>query len=169
VVVAKNENQTCLEAINQNMSLINKKDIITTQINYPSEAQSLEQNKEYCWRVAAYSNNMEYSRSEEWVFAYNNNKKNIIIPNIEEINNKHINLTKDDNIIFRIDNQENKREIIIVIEKLNNQIIKEIKLDVPYGQSIINLTEQIILDKGEYYINIKNLNNKKYQWRLILE
>lgn len=167
VVVVKNENQTCLEAINQNMSLINKKDIITTQINFPSEAQSLEQNKEYCWRVSAYSNNMEYSRSEEWIMKLGGEEKEKNIPLIEELNNKSI-VNDDGNISFYIDNKKVEKELKIKIYKINEKgmfiYFNEEIHDLKYGKNLIVLEKENFKNSGKYKIEIKDLNNKEVVW-----
>jgi hypothetical protein len=160
VVVAKNENQTCLEAINQNMSLINKKDIITTQINYPSEAQSLEQNKEYCWRVAAYSNNMEYSRSEEWVMKLGGEENvNIGIPIINEISGNEI-IFKGKEVEFIFKNDFNYERLNIEIKNtIGEKVMTEI-ITLSYGYNFIKLDKSKFKVGERYSVDLGNVNGK---------
>jgi hypothetical protein len=168
VVVARHENQTCQEAINQNLTIINKKNITTTQINYPSEAQPLESNKEYCWRVTAYSNEMEYSRSEEWVMKLGGEEKvDNSIPLIEHLYNKKIKL-KTKSIEFLMDVRNNQK-ILVYIKNNNNIVIikKEISLNLGINRIVINEVEN--LESGDYKVQVINEENKTNTWDINLE
>jgi hypothetical protein len=74
LLVEKKENQTCTEALNNNIPFIHKKDIITNILNYPADAQALEKGHKYCWRASAHKDLKEYSRSEDWEFVVRGNK-----------------------------------------------------------------------------------------------
>lgn len=160
VVVVKNENQTCLEAINQNMSLINKKDIITTQINYPSEAQSLEQNKEYCWRVAAFTNNMEYSRSEEWVMKLGGEESvKIGIPIINEISGNEI-IVKGKEVEFIFKNDFNYERINIEIKNSRGEKVMSETIILNHGYNFIKLDKSKFKVGERYSVDLGNVNGK---------
>lgn len=169
VLVEKPINSTCTEAMNMLNPIINKKEIRATQIGYPSESPSLELGKQYCWRVSAFDLNSEYSRSEDWIMEVGKEEIGGSIPLIDDIHNKHINLSKGDKNVVIIDNKENNRRILIVFENKFNKSIKELNIEIPYGQSILNLSDKISLGKGEYIVTINNFNNRKYQWQLIIQ
>lgn len=161
VVVARNENQTCQEAINQNLTIINKKNIPTTQINYPSESQPLESNKEYCWRVTAYSNDMEYSRSEEWVMKLGGEEKmDVGIPIINEINGNEI-IVKGKDIEFIFKNDFNYE--ILKLEVKNSFGIKIYTEDktIKEGYNFIKLDKSKFKIGERYSVDLGNINGKK--------
>ena len=169
VLVEKPINTTCTEAMNMLNPIINKKDIRSTQIAYPSESPSLETGKQYCWRVSAQDLNSEYSRSEEWIMEVGNDERGGSIPLIDDINNKHIVLQRK-TFNFKIDHRENTKKLEIFVKTKDEKIIKlENDIFLNYGMNTIEL-DNAKFQKGVIYkIEVLNLNNKNYQWEIILE
>lgn len=161
VVVTRQENQTCQEAINQNLTIINKKNIPTTQINYPSEAQPLETNKEYCWRVTAYSNDMEYSRSEEWVMKLGGEEKmDIGIPIINEINGNEI-IVKGKDIEFIFKNDFNYEVLKLDVKNSYGVNIYTEEKSIKGGYNFIKLDKSKFKVGERYSVDLGNINGKK--------
>jgi len=169
LLVEKKENQTCTEALNNNLPLVYKKDVLANMLNYPTESPALEKGHKYCWRASAHKNLKEYSRSEDWEFMVRGEESKNQVPHIEDINNRHVNHSVGKKLIISIDNQENSKSVDIIIETIEGKKLSKITITIPYGNSILDLTDKVNLSKGEYKMYINELNNKKYQWRLYIE
>ena len=166
LLVEKKENQTCTEALNNNIPFIHKKDIITNILNYPTDAQALEKGNKYCWRASAHKDLKEYSRSEDWEFMVRENKTDFKQYLIEDVNKRTIECNTED-LQFVLDNFESIKAVEYTIEFLQNEVwIKkdqsEINLD--YEKGVLKISNSDIENKGTYRIQILNLNNKDYTW-----
>jgi len=132
ILTERKENQTCIESINNNIPLIDKKGIQANLLNYPSESQPLLKGHKYCWRVSAYSNDKEYTRSEEWEFSVRGAKTNLNgIPFIEEVNGLTISINSE--FKLAINNYSNEKTISIKI----GDFFQEIQLVNGLNQIII--------------------------------
>ena len=166
LLVEKKENQTCTEALNNNIPFIHKKDILTNMLNYPADAQALEKGHKYCWRASAHKDLKEYSRSEDWEFMVRENKTDFKQYLIEDVNKRTIECNTE-NLQFVLDNFESIKAVEYTIEFLQNEVwIKkdqsEINLD--YEKGVLKISNSDIENKGTYRIQILNLNNKDYTW-----
>jgi hypothetical protein len=169
VLVEKPINSTCNEAMNMLNPIINKKEIRATQIGYPSESPSLELGKQYCWRVSAHDLNSEYSRSEDWIMEVAKEEIGGSIPLIDDIHNKHI-VLQSKTFNFKIDHRENTKKLEIFVKTKDEKVIKlDNDIFLKYGMNTIEL-DNAKFQKGVIYkIEVLNLNNKNYQWEVILE
>lgn len=167
ILTEKKENQTCVESINNNIPLIDKKGIQANLLNYPSESQPLLKGHKYCWRVAAYTNDKEYTRSEEWEFSVREEKKKMTsLPNIEELISNHI-IPSNGDFSFVVNNREGIKTIdlkILYLESITNEI--KITYPIVYGDNIITIEKKHIDKLGLYKIKVDGLNNKTYLWQL---
>lgn len=169
----KKEKQTCIESLNNNVPIIDKKSIQTNILNYPVETPALTEGKTYCWRVAAYRNVKEYTRSEEWEFVEKKPVEvNISIPKIDDLQNTNSVLLTN-TIRFLIDNRELEKPLEIKIEfNKDNQWVninlKE-KISLIYGLNTVEIPVEVIKQKGNYKISVFNINNKTYQWNVIIK
>lgn len=133
ILTQKKDNQTCTEALNNNVPIIDKKGILNNVLNYPAEVPELIKGSKYCWRVSAYKEENEYTRSEDWEFVIEIKKEsNKSIPLLNDLNG--VILTMNDNLIrFGINNYHNDKNFIINIS--GRQIEKVLN----YGYNLIEL------------------------------
>lgn len=156
LLVEKKENQTCTEALNNNISFIHKKDVLTNMLNYPADAQALEIGHKYCWRASAHKDLKEYSRSEDWEFMVRGEfvKKPEGVPFIEEINGLTLE-SRDNEFKFAFTNYSNQKKVLI---KMNDKFLE---LEVDRGVNMISLPMEDIQEgkkiKVECMLNNQNL------------
>lgn len=168
LLVEKKENQTCTEALNNNIPFIHKKNIIANIINYPTDAQALEKGHKYCWRASAHKDLKEYSRSEDWEFMVRGEeKKNTTIPIVNEIENFILYNTYD-KFQFAINLKHNTSELVYCVTDKNNKIklsneTNPIKIVYGINNIVLDLTE---FEKGVYMVQIKNIDNKIYEFKI---
>jgi hypothetical protein len=88
---------------------------------------------------------------------------------IDDINNKHI-VLQSKTFNFKIDHRENTKKLEIFVKTKDEKIIKlENDIFLKYGMNTIEL-DNAKFQKGVIYkIEVLNLNNKNYQWEIILE
>lgn len=164
----KKEKQTCIESLNNNVPIIDKKSIQTNILNYPVEAPTLTEGKTYCWRVAAYRNDKEYTRSEEWEFVEKITppKFDKCIPLLASINGGNI-FVQNNTIIFGIDNFSNSANILIRIPVSNNLISTDdiiINLKIDYGYNKIEIPLDKLKINSPQLIICENVNGNKYSF-----
>lgn len=156
LLVEKKENQTCTEALNNNIPFIHKKDVLTNMLNYPADAQALEKGHKYCWRATAHKDLKEYSRSEDWEFMVRGEffKKPEGVPFIEEIKGLTLN-SRDNEFKFAFTNYSNQKKVLI---KMNDKFLE---LEVDRGVNMIALPMEDIQEgkkvKVECMLNNQNL------------
>jgi hypothetical protein len=166
LLVEKKENQTCTEALNNNIPFIHKKDVLTNILNYPADAQALEKGHKYCWRATAHKDLKEYSRSEDWEFMVKGERiENSGVPLIGSINGSTINV-KGSNLKFGIDNFSNTDFLFVRIQITGKEdIIHKIKID--YGYNMIELPTEDLESEKSYLIHCENVNGKNYSFYAI--
>ncbi|MCE2963590.1 MAG: hypothetical protein ACK5UE_00155 [Chitinophagales bacterium] len=165
LLVEKKENQTCTEALNNNIPFIHKKDIITNILNYPADVQALEKGHKYCWRASAHKDLKEYSRSEDWEFMVRGEEKNTAFPFIDEIDNKIILFHPNNNKVFIENNLDVKfLDYEIKYNSDNRQAVLSVKkypIEIAYGRNLIQFNDKLFESNGLYEIRIQ-LNSKNY-------
>ena len=150
LLVEKKENQTCTEALNNNIPFIHKKDIIPN-ILYPADAQALERGHKYCWRASAHKDLKEYSRSEDWEFMVRGEElPSMGAPYIDEIKGLTINVT--DNLTFSLNNYTNEKSLIIKIGSESYEI------PLHYGVNSIVLNTENIPTGKQILVECLNVN-----------
>lgn len=156
LLVEKKANQTCTEALNNNLPLVTKKDVLTNILNYPVESPALQKGSNYCWRASAHKDLKEYSRSEDWEFWVRGEKQhsNKGAPYIEEINGLTL-YSRNNEFKFAFTNYSNQKKVLI---KMNDKFLE---LDVDRGVNIIALPMEDIQEgkkvKIECILNNQNL------------
>ena len=165
-LVEKKENQTCTEALNNNIPFIYKKDVITNILNYPTDVQALEKGHKYCWRASAHKDLKEYSRSEDWEFMVRGDIKVAFnIPLLGSINGSNINLNNVKTIKFAIDNYTNEKKLAIRISSLTNQdIVKIVSFDLTHGYNIIEIPNDYFRINKLFKVDCINVNSNNYSF-----
>lgn len=154
LLVEKRENQTCTEALNNNLPLIHKKDVLTNILNYPVESPALEKGHKYCWRASAHKDLKEYSRSEDWEFVVKGEEEKKLqgVPFINELNGLTL-FSKENEFKFALNNFSNQKKVDI---SLNNKLFS---LDLDYGVNMISLPLEDI-NEGEKVKVVCIVNNQ---------
>ena len=164
----KTNKQTCIESLNNNVPILDKKSIQPNILNYPVEAPDLVEGKTYCWRVAAYANDKEYTRSEEWGFVVKPNKDNQkSIPVINEIDN-YIVYPVNDKFEFALNIKQNIPELIYEVLDFNNLKVisnESDKIKLIIGMNLLSIDTRGIKN-GIYTIHIKNIDNRNYEFQI---
>lgn len=170
LLVEKRENQTCTEALNNNLPLIHKKDVLTNILNYPTDAQALEKGHKYCWRASAHKDLKEYSRSEDWeFFIREEEKKKENVPLLGSINGSNIFLSKSNSVKFAIDNYSNQKELVIKISNYDNpKDSREIKIALTYGYNILELSNENFSLAKKFVVNCI-VNSNSYDFYVLLQ
>lgn len=164
LLVDKKENQTCTEALNNNIPIINKKDIPTNILNYPSEAQPLTKGQKYCWRASAYKDLKEYSRSEDWEFSLEGEEDTIIksIPLINNLTGGVISVSGT-KVLFGIENYSNSSLLRIQLDatgQIQNYPMK-------YGYNLITLNIDNLKVNERKLITCDGVNNTVYNFFIL--
>jgi len=150
----KTNKQTCIESLNNNVPILDKKSIQPNILNYPVEAPDLVEGKTYCWRVAAYTNDKEYTRSEEWDFVVKPLvSKARSIPFIDEING--LTITFDQEFKFALNNYTNEKKLVMKIGE------KMIEFSIEYGFNLITIPLAELKSKTTL-VECFNINKNKY-------
>lgn len=163
-LVEQRPNQSCLEAINNNIYIISKQDIQQTMLPYPAISPDLEKGKTYCWRVAAYLNGKEYTRSEDWEFVVKMENKKSTQYLLETFNHRTVNFNGED-LVFTLDNRKTESDILsslfcnkngkwLVVDKFNHQF--------NYQLNQIKIDQSNFDSSGMYKLVISGLNSNDY-------
>lgn len=67
LVVPVNEGQTPIEAISNNLPVINQNNLSVSMLLYPVHAPDLVKDRKYAWQVTAYNNKTIVTKSEIWI------------------------------------------------------------------------------------------------------
>lgn len=170
LLVEKKENQTCTEALNNNVPFINKAGVTQNILNYPTESPALEKSHTYCWRVSAYKDLKEYSRSEDWQFVVREFKGvSNSHPYVDDIVNKIVLFNKGENKIY-INNMLNETKLNYKIMYNSKELVEEVTTEdypitIGYGLNLLHFEDKLFERQGIYQINI-NLNSKTYTYFL---
>jgi hypothetical protein len=170
ILTEKKENQTCTEALNNNVPIVDRKGILNNILNYPAEIPELIKGKRYCWRVSAYKDEKEYTRSEDWEFIEKIKfEKKLSIPLLDDINTSNQVITSD-KCEFYVNNREHTKSLEIRIE-----IDKEGKYEtipytqehiLSYGLNLVALEANSLQSGNKYRITVSNINKTTYQWHV---
>jgi hypothetical protein len=162
LLVEKKENQTCTEALNNNIPYLNKKDVLSNMLNYPTESPALEKGHKYCWRASAHKDLKEYSRSEDWEFVVRG-EEDTIVKSIPLINNLigGVLFIADNKVIFGIENYSNSPILRIKIGK------DEFTRKINYGYNLITLQIDNLILNERKLITCEGVNNTVYNFYIL--
>lgn len=177
VLTELKKGQSPVEAIRTNFSLINERNLYQPFLPYPSNAQLLEEDKEYAWQVIAYLEGVEIGKTEAWRFSFKPNQKNI--EEIPEEGYRFVKRKSDGSyylankvLHFAYDNRDNEENLTYQIYPMAKDNLKAMKrvpsITLKPGVNNIDLDLSEVRgmkDSEEYLMTIQTAKNGRYYLR----
>jgi hypothetical protein len=174
--------QTPEAAMSTNVPVFMKDYVSSHQVQYPSDAKTLEQGKTYAWQVQKISNASIIKKSEAWEFKLAQNVKPTdikyaVLKNREDATYYSI---VNGKLYFKFDEDytstnfkyfiyDNKHHIVPAeVLKIDGSKVIENKVMTGYNRFVLN-TDQQNFSRGMYTIEVLNEKNEKFTLKFVVE
>lgn len=179
VLVEVQPTQTAADAIQQNIPVLTRQQIVYTSFQYPLASPELDTSKLYAWRVTAKSNTAVVANSEVWTFKVNKYEQGTYA-NTESGYFGKLSKTEDAAFIlcsgvlrFEYLNDYNSNTVQLKLFDISSATRKELQLETPgklinAGQNFVqlDLREQGgMVNQHMYLLELTDFKNEKWYLR----
>ncbi len=169
IITAINEGQKAAEAIEENLPFFNDGNQLMTNLVYPAASNKLEKNQWYAWQVIAKDDKSYAGKSEVWVFKMDSELKDpgnintsyAALKSVAEMAGVYYFSGNKLNVKYY--SFEPAHSGLIRLTSLNGTPIKEVRLNVVYGDNLFSIDLDKNFHKGDLYsAELIALNGQKY-------